>query len=331
MFTRKSLISHVVALVLGLLSGLLGRDLTGLQAPAEQAVGEVVDAAAPAPSPAPSASDAGRSLKIINQCADTVWIQQQGHTGSPAVTKLAKGDTATYPIPDAGLPSTRYWPKTGCDDTGNNCKLGQSSPPCPAAGCAPPVDSKLEATWGCTLPKEQCTKTSQGHRIQNTWWNSSAVDGYTLPFRVEASTESNGCMGVDCSGLDLNQCPTSENLSQGIAQQHPEFSAVDLRVAGEAGACFSPCAALTYPTFGGKGQQPPAADAPAPYCCPTPPVSPAQCSGGPVVKTKYVEAVHAACHSTAYGYAYDDTLGLRQCDPKVEVTMILCPGVPVAR
>lgn len=48
MFTRKSLISHVVALVLGLLSGLLGRDLTGLQAPAEQAVGEVVDAAAKA-------------------------------------------------------------------------------------------------------------------------------------------------------------------------------------------------------------------------------------------------------------------------------------------
>ena len=291
--------------------------------------------APPAPSPAPTAPDAGpaplvgRSLKVLNQCADTVWIQQQGHTGSPDTTKLAKGDTATYPIPDAGLPSTRYWPKTGCDDTGNNCKVGQSSPPCPVNGCAPPVDSKLEATWGCSLAdKTKCAITQQGNPVGNTFWNASAVDGYTLPFRIEASTESNGCMDVDCSGLDLNQCPTSENLSQGLAQQHPEFSAVDLRVAGEAGACFSPCAALTYPTFGGKGQQPPAADAPAPYCCPTPPVSSDQCRGGPVVKTKYVEAVHAACHSTAYGYAYDDTLGLRQCDPKVEVTMVLCPGVP---
>jgi hypothetical protein len=285
--------------------------------------------------PAPAAPDAGpklaegRSLKILNQCADTVWVQQQGHTGSPDVTKLIKGDTATFPIPDAGLPSVRYWPKTGCDDIGNNCKVGQSSPPCPPAGCAPPVDSKLEATWGCSLEdKTKCAVTAQGNPVANTFWNASAVDGFTLPFRIEASTESNGCMDVDCSGLDLNQCPTSENLSQGLAQQHPEFSAVDLHVAGEAGACFSPCAALTYPTFGGKGQQPPSADAPAPYCCPTPPVSPAQCSAGPVVQTKYVKAVHAGCHSTAYGYAYDDTLGLRQCDPKVEVTMILCPGVP---
>ena len=28
------------------------------------------------------------------------------------------------------------------------------------------------------------------------------------------------------------------------------------------------------------------------YCCPTPPITPAQCSAGPVVKTKFVQAVH---------------------------------------
>lgn len=285
---------------------------------------------------APAAVDAGstpaatgRVLTIKSECEQPVWIQQQGHTGSPAVTKLAKGDTATYPIPDAGLPSTRYWPKTGCDDTGNNCKLGQSSPPCPAAGCAPPVDSKLEATWGCTLPKEQCTKTPQGHHIQNTWWNSSAVDGFTLPYAIVVSPESDACSNVTCAALDQTQCPSSEDLSQGLTQKFPADANVDLHVAG-GGGCFSPCMALTYPAFGGKGIQPPSADAAALYCCPTPPVSSAQCNAGPVVNTKYVDAIHKMCLDTAYGFAYDDAKGLRQCDPKVEVTMTFCPGIPAA-
>ena len=48
------------------------------------------------------------------------------------------------------------------------------------------------------------------------------------------------------------------------------------------------------------------------YCCPTPPVSPSECSAGPVEKTKYVEAVHKLCPSV-YAYAYDDGVGLAQC------------------
>ena len=291
--------------------------------------------------PAPAAADggiapsalppvaAGRVLTIKSECEQPVWIQQQGHTGAPAVVPLTKGASTTYAIPDAGLPSVRYWVKAGCDKEGNNCKVGQSSPPCPDGGCAPPVDSKLEVTWGCTLPKEQCTKTPQGHHIQNTWWNSSAVDGFTLPYTVVVSPESDACPNVTCAALDQTQCPSSEDLSQGLTQKFPADANVDLHVAG-GGGCFSPCMALTYPAFGGKGIQPASADAAALYCCPTPPVSSAQCNAGPVVKTKYVDAIHKMCLDTAYGFAYDDAKGLRQCDPKVEVTMTFCPGIPAA-
>ena len=282
--------------------------------------------APPTPSPPAPSPSAPRALKVTSECAEPVWIQQQNHAGAPELTKLTKGTSTTYSIPDAGLPSTRYWAKTGCDAEGNNCKVGQSSPPCPANGCAPPVDSKLEATWGCTLPKEQkeqCAMTAQGHHVKNTFWNASAVDGFTLPFAVFVSEGSEGCAPVNCAMLDQAKCPADEDLPPA----YPD--GVDLRVQGGAG-CFSPCTALTYPAFGGKGIQPPSASDAAPYCCPTPPVSPEQCNAGPVVKTKYVEAIHALCMKTTYGYAYDDALGLRQCAPTVELNLVFCPGVPAS-
>ena len=56
--SRKAIISHAVALILGLIGGFLGHDLSGLRAPVEQAVNTAVDAVekvatSPAPSPLP--------------------------------------------------------------------------------------------------------------------------------------------------------------------------------------------------------------------------------------------------------------------------------------
>lgn len=291
----------------------------------------VLSASCPCPQPIPTPSPSTRKLTVKSTCKDPIWIQQQGHTGAPALVEITFGKSTTYEIPDEGLPSARYWAKTGCDKDGNNCTTGQSSPPCPAAGCAPPVDSKLEATWGCTLsPKEKCAKTPQGHHIQNTFWNSSAVDGYTLPYDVRVTEQSTGCTDVNCAMLDHTQCPADENLDQGLTQKWPDDAKIDLRVSGESNACFSPCTALGFPGYGGKGIQPPSSDQTALYCCPTPPVSSAQCNAGPVVKTKYVKAVHMMCHDTTYAHAYDDATGLRSCAPKIEVTLTFCPGVPAA-
>ena len=44
-------------------------------------------------------------------------------------------------------------------------------------------------------------------------------------------------------------------------------------------------------------------------CCPTPPITVDQCRAGPVISTKYVQAVRTNCPS-AYSFAYDDTQGL---------------------
>jgi hypothetical protein len=275
--------------------------------------------------PACPSNPTTRKLTVTSQCDDTIWIQQQNHTNAPEITKLTKGQSAYFPIPDAGLASTRYWAKKDCDDQGNNCKTGQSSPPCPADGCAPPVDSKLEATWGCILEKDKCTITPQGHHIQDTFWNSSAVDGFTLPYSISVNQESDTCKPVDCSALSMDQCPVADNLSVGFnGQVFPQNDAVDLVVAG-AGGCYSPCMALGYPGFGGKGIQPPSDDQTAPYCCPTPPVSSPECQSGPVVSTDYVTVVHAMCKDTAYAYAYDDGLGGRTCDPKAELVLTFCP------
>jgi len=55
--SRKAIISHAVALILGLIGGFLGKDLSGLQAPIEAVANQAVDAAqevASSPAPAPA-------------------------------------------------------------------------------------------------------------------------------------------------------------------------------------------------------------------------------------------------------------------------------------
>ena len=76
--------------------------------------------------------------------------------------------------------------------------------------------------------------------------------------------------------------------------------------------CYSPCAKLTYQQWGQGHAFTPESKEAQDYCCATPPISPKQCSSGPVIHTKYVQAVHRMCPSV-YAYAYDDGIGLAQC------------------
>jgi hypothetical protein len=267
-------------------------------------------------------------LVIKNACSMDIWVQQTGMSGA-AVVQVKPGLSTSYNIPAEGLASTRYWPKQGCDVTGQNCKVGQSSPPCPAIGCAPPVDSKLEATWGCTLPdKSKCGKTPQGVRMIDTFWNSSGVDGYTFPFTIKVSGGDGraACKPVDCGALMLDACPT-DNLSNGGA--NPAYSKQDLKLSGGGIGCYSPCMKLNYPGFGGDGLNAPAGPVEQMYCCPTPPISSPQCQAGPVPKTNYVGLVHKACNNTSYGYAYDDGLGGRVCSGDTVLEMTVGPKCPL--
>ncbi len=279
-------------------------------------------------------------LMISNQCAYTIWIQQQNMpVGVPSVVQLASGASQEWTIPNAGVASTRFWPKKGCDTNGQNCTIGQSSDPCPEGGCPRPVDSKLEATWGCLLSDpSQCAvnPSNPAQTLTDTYWNMSAVDGYTFPFTATVASNTiddagAACVTADCSALSLSQCPTSENLSAGMGGTvNNAYASVNLQVQNGSNVtigCYSPCKAMNYPTFGGQGLSETSAEA-ALYCCPTPPVSSDACSAGPVIGTGYVTRVHTQCDNTVYTYAYDDTKGLRHCSAGTMVHVTFGPNCP---
>jgi len=179
----------------------------------------------------------------------------------------------------------RMWPKIGCDGGGLNCLFGQSSPPCPSGGCQPPADTKIEFFFPRNFAGQ-------------AWYDISLVDGFSLPVDIVPRTQGGTCITTQCR-ISLNSCPTNENNGLG-----------DLRVIknGETVACLSPCKKWNFPSPYGLGR--PETIAPGVnMCCPTPPISPSQCSSGPVISTNFVQQVRNNCPS-AYSYAYDDHAGL---------------------
>ena len=295
-----------------------------------------------------AAADAAMNhLRIVNHCPSTVWIQQDSKytlPGTPILAELASGMSRDYPVPAKGFPSTRFWPKTGCDSSGNNCAVGQSSPPCPANsyGCAPPVDSKLEATWGClTSPSSTCAlNPSSGKPLtSSTWFDASLVDGFTLPFSVTVKSvdTSSGCQApATCNAINYKtDCETHADLS--TDGHFPALKDQNLQVKGPNGVagCFSPCGKLTYAEQYGGYQYAASDPRAAYYCCasvngpnPIPGLNPGTspgCNAGPVPKSSYVKYAHKACNNSVYGFAYDDTIGTRVCTGATSVTFTLCP------
>jgi len=177
-------------------------------------------------------------FRVTNHCDRTIWIQQAGSLEmmiphEESVRRIEPNSFYTYAIPDRGLPSTRFLPKTGCDDEGNACDI-QSMPPCPPEGCDLPVDTKFEASWGCKhatgIPledKKNCALTGQGNpSTYQDWWDGSAVDGWTLPFTVLVDDGGHGlapggaggspdiCGPVVCAELNAaTLCPKDEFLT----------------------------------------------------------------------------------------------------------------------
>jgi hypothetical protein len=263
-------------------------------------------------------------LTVVNGCNnEPIWIASSSNVPGQRSLKLGPGQRHTYDIPQ-DLHSTRFWPKLGCNSEGQECKIGDSGGPgqqCTSGGCAPPVDSKFEASFGhqggnCKTNANDCD-----------WWDTSAVDGFTIPYKVEISEEckSNGYKGedIDCSDLTLPECPANEPING--------EGNVDLRVhsptTGETVGCYSPCGVLSFANWHNKhGGHNPSDTTAAPYCCPTPPVSSASCRAGPAPKTQYSNLIHKKCPSV-YSYAYDDAIGLQVCPPETKYTWTLfCPG-----
>lgn len=321
---------------------------------------------------APKGGNVSR-LKMVNGCRDgpvwiahmAIWPENGGVGPDPQNIKLMPGESYNFRTPP-GLSGTRYWPKMGCDSSGNNCKFGDSGGPdevCDDLGCAPPVDTKFEASFG------------KDEKDQD-WVDISLVDGYTLPFRFEldgkcgagfdgsdgdekgvqtntyysidaswaehcdaksgrtyyrspdGTTTFNPPRTIDCSRLDFAHCPEGEDVSAGGATERKNVSLKVIHPKfGTTVGCYSPCSQLSLSHWSSDGDKfyGPPDDEANPYCCPTPPQSPESCREGPVGRTKFVKGVHEMCPGV-YGYSYDDGMGLLQCPPdtKYKVTFY-CP------
>lgn len=310
-------------------------------------------------------------FRVTNYCNEALWVQQdyKNPTQDPNVVEIAPGLSYDYNIPDKGLASTRFWPKKGCNEHGYNCKVGESTavPAAEANGWqkppyAPDINSKFEATWGCVdaifnnNPGFCAANPSDpGHNLgRETWWNGSAVDGYTLPYAVNVLNHQNTCLdihsgqvltdpGVTCGGLKPSLCPSDANLStegqynvvNGVNITNVNLQWID-QATGEPVGCFSPCAKLTTAQgsdggssaggwkhiLGGLNPESPEAQM---YCCPTPPISSGQCSAGPAARSSYAQSINHVQNCNSYTYAYDDAKGLARCGPQTKFELIFCP------
>jgi hypothetical protein len=312
-----------------------------------------------------------KRLKIINGCAaQPVWIQylesgsSSGGSLVGATNRLkltGAGSFVEYNIPDKGISGVRFWPGYGCDANGHNCTIGPSGGPaalgftCPPHHCAPPIDSKFEATFACLSPLSgsQCqtnpSDPAGGPLGRLDWWNTSMVDGFTVPIKAQVfgncpvGMQADGPGGppgglMDCSNVRWSDCPTNENLNPRSAMggntmypDYPVYNSVDLRLnnpgTGAMAGCWSPASKLTTSQWNpGFTVYPPEDPHSQWFACPTPPISVEQCHAGPANSSKFRNNIHAKCQT--YTYAYDDGYGLSTCpgdaNTRYEITFY-CP------
>jgi len=245
----------------------------------------------------------GREITFTNRCGADVWVSPLTNAQGPmlpgGIQRLGNGATYAYQIPDSGW-GGRFWPKQGCDGSGHNCEVGQSTDPCLPTGCDPPAETKVEFFFPPTSDPN------------DVWYDVSLVDGYSLPAEIIPDRSGGACVPTNCA-VSLDACPTNEN------------EVGDLRVIknGRTVACLAPCKKWNYPPPFGHGR--PEDTSPGLWlCCPTPPIDPLACRGNIVVNTQYVNLVHRTCPS-AYSYSYDDEAGLHNCPTATNFRVTFCP------
>jgi len=285
-----------------------------------------------------------KRLIIRNGCdQETMWI---AHIATdkpgpdPQDVRLEPGQEFAFQTPD-NLRATRYWPKIGCDDQGGSCFIGESGGPkesCNHGGdnytnCAPPVDSKFEATFGEN--GQPCDPNVEGGRGMRgcDFVDMSLVDGFTLPFTFtlngkceEGWTEKT----IDCRGLTLDRCPSAEvlkdfNLKVTETLDLRAHRSNESRIQG----CYSPCMKLRDDKWTDQEERSPTDSVIRPYCCPEG-VEPDECRRGPINDAAYFKLLQSTC-SGSYSYAYDDNKLLRCDSTTVYTVTFFCPTrVPVS-
>lgn len=185
-----------------------------------------------------SASRRSSRFAAVNNCPYDIWVQMKSapapaniclssfavNDGSDCLQKISPGGTYVYDTPEAGKQSVNLWSKTGCDATGFNCitgETGDNNGHERSYGSQPDLETKVEASFGCTLPQAQrngCQQAGGKALIPATFYDITFVDGYTRPvsFQMipgpEDLTNSN-CMTPSSPKIDIRECPIEADLS----------------------------------------------------------------------------------------------------------------------
>ena len=200
--------------------------------------------------------DSGLTGRMVvkNGSADPVWIVATlpGPPGSAAEKqwdwwkdtyglkcKINGGEPGkVFCIPDKGAPSGNFKFFMGCDDKGENCKMGIPSGDLsnidtlfePSFGCKFNTANKDEKIPGCAFNPSSslstCQKADPGDRnagicgslTSSDWVDMSAVNGFTVPMYLEVKDATN-CVDskgqprtvTDASMLDVASCATEDN------------------------------------------------------------------------------------------------------------------------
>jgi len=260
-----------------------------------------------------------------------MWIAHIAGGGvgqDPQDVKINAGESAVFATSagSGALSATRYWPKLGCDASGNNCVFGDSGGPGEGCviripgkddnytQCAPPVDTKFEASFA--------PPGSAGNDVLDM----SLVDGYTLPFKLETSEgkcsrQVEPFESMDCSGLSLAHCPRTETLGG----WNWDLQAINPKT-GQIAGCYSPCLKLTDDKWNTFAPVSADSELAAPYCCAGAYGNPGECSTGPIYDTEYLPAIKAMC-PYAYAYPYDDKTATIACTTATKYTVtFFCPA-----
>ena len=198
------------------------------------------------------------------------WVNKYGEK-----YEIKGGGAKIFCIPDGGAPGGNFRFRMGCDDNGDNCKLGDATGPMagintlfePSFGCKLNQENKKEIVPGCAFnpsanstdfPKFPDCLTNPTSKncpsIGGTdFFDVSTVDGYTIPLFLEV--KGSNCRDgkgprttTDASMLDIASCPSdgkatlySDNEQQNALIQAAAGISWLTKSGTSLQGCVSPC------------------------------------------------------------------------------------------
>ncbi len=287
------------------------------------------------------------ALTIKNSCSFPIWMEGRKTVGPVSGIKttpfyVGVGQSIQIPAPKAGEASDRFWAKWGCDDTGNNCLMGdqdQKYPDtgCPLGGCTAPIDTLFEPTWGCGLSDlTKCAinpsgKTPGEKLSSTTFFDLSLVDGYTLNAKVSFVNPEDV---LKCRVKDPTKDPKSgdtinppASFATNLDPKNKDDCPLNQRYIreGKVVGCYAPCKKLVLD----PGTLNPTAEDLKYVCC-TGGIDPADCKSyyKGDIKPNTTQSIQemAKAYKTrletkapfAYSFPYDDNKGSISCDVGVK-------------